>query len=238
VALGTASTSFEFDLQEPPSFTARSGEDRRQGRARDGFVYKRELHQGDAAARNHRSACGIGALTPGVPLGYHEAMGERLDLPRDIDVLFLGALAGRQKSAIAFLRRNGINVEARGSWSGRDTWGSSRTELINRAKILLNLQRFPGQFSGYRLVLGMGNGAMVISEPMYDSSPFVAGKHFVSVDLEKMPAAIRSYLKDDSAREQFARDGHRFVTQDLRMEDSIRKVVALMQDAMPEKRAS
>jgi hypothetical protein len=83
----------------------------------------------------------------------------------------------------------------------------------------------------------MGNGAMVISEPMYDPSPYQPDRHFVSVDLENMPDTIRHYLSNDVARERIAREGNRFVINDSRMEDSIRRVVALMNEIIPEKSA-
>jgi hypothetical protein len=172
-----------------------------------------------------------------VPLGYQPISGNDLHLERDIDVLFIGALERRQKSAIRFLRQSGIDVEALGNWKREDTWGDRRSRLINRAKIFLNVQRFPGQFSGYRLILGMCNGAMVISEPMYDPSPYQPGTHFVSVDLEKMPDTIRHYLRDDSARKRIACEGNRFVMNDLTMEQSIKRVAALMMEIIPERRS-
>ena len=45
------------------------------------------------------------------------------------------------------LRRQGINLLAVGSWADPAYWGENRTRLLNRAKIVLNLQRYPGALS-------------------------------------------------------------------------------------------
>lgn len=167
-----------------------------------------------------------------VPLGFHEAMGARTDGRRDIDVLFIGTLDDpRHRRAIAFLRESGVKIEARGGWTDPATWGDARTTLINRARIFLNIQRHPGQFSGYRMMLGMGNGAMVMSEPVHDPFPYEPGVHYVSEALEKMPATIQTYLSDDAARNAIVESGFCLTSNLLRMEGSVRRVADLM-DAM------
>ncbi len=132
-----------------------------------------------------------------VPLGYHTGYGRELGVARDIDVMFLGAtdVPGRRR-ALRRLRREGVAVSVAGSWRDPRYWGEHRTQLLNRVRILLNLPRRPGEMSGQRLLLGMANGALVISEPIYDSAPFTPGEHYVSVPLDEMPAAIGSYLAD------------------------------------------
>lgn len=160
-----------------------------------------------------------------LPLGYSPDHGYDMKLKRDIDVLFLGDMRSlRRKWLIASLRRRGIQVHAAGDWADPAYWGERRTELINRAKIYLNLQRFPGEYSGLRLILGMANRALVISEPMYRPGPFVPGVHFVSATAEEMPRLIEYYLKNDAERERIAGEGHRLVTEQLSLSDSIRKL--------------
>ena len=168
-----------------------------------------------------------------IPLGFHRGMGERLDLERDIDVLFIGALDdSRHRRAIRFLRRNGISVHAVGSWSSNEFWGDARTRLINRAKIFLNIQRHAGQYSGYRMLLGMGNGAMVVSEPVHDPFPYEPRVHYVSTDLESMPETILRYLSDERARTAIADAGHTFATHSLTMELSMREIAASMKELL------
>lgn len=171
-----------------------------------------------------------------IPLGYHQGIGRKLDVPRDIDVLFLGTLDdSRHRRAIRFLRSRGVRIEATGSWTSRDTWGEGRTRLINRARIFLNIQRHPGQYSGYRMLLGMGNAAMVLSEPVCDPFPYEPGVHYVSSQLQSMPETIAKYLSDDAARTAIAEAGHRFATESLTMEDSMREMIAAIDGVLGER---
>ncbi|MGH9418467.1 MAG: glycosyltransferase family protein, partial [Thermoanaerobaculia bacterium] len=102
--------------------------------------------------------------------GYHESFGDLMGLERDVDVLFLGETRPRRRRKLLDrLRRDGIDVTVRGSWHKRDgaLWGQERTEFLNRTKILVHLQRYPGKVASKRFVLAMANGALVISESVY-----------------------------------------------------------------------
>jgi len=168
-----------------------------------------------------------------LPLGYSPDHGYDMKLRRDIDVLFLGDMRSwRRRRLISRLRRRGTEVHVAGDWADPAYWGERRTELINRSKIYLNLQRFPGEYSGLRLILGMANRALVVSEPMYRPGPFVPGVHFVSATVEEMPRVIEHYLKNEAERERIATEGHRLVTGQLLLEDSIGKLAMWIQQAV------
>jgi hypothetical protein len=160
-----------------------------------------------------------------VPVGYDPVFGEDLGVERDIDVLFLGALeVPRRRQALRALRRQGLTVDVCGSWHDPRFWGVQRTELLNRTRIMLNIQRTRGQFSGFRLLLGMANGALVLSEPIYRPEPFVDGVHFVSGSLDEIPALAARYLDDERARLRVAEEGHAFVTSSLTLEQSLTSI--------------
>jgi hypothetical protein len=165
-----------------------------------------------------------------VPLGYHRTEdGYDMGLHRDIPVLFLGALSiPRRRRLFRRLRRSGIDLLTKGSWHDSVYWGDNRTRFLNRTKIFLNLQRYPGELSGMRLIMGMANKALVISEPMYKPGGFVPGKHYISTSSDEMPEVIKYYLNHDDEREQIAREGHRFVTQELTMERSMSAILQLI----------
>lgn len=171
----------------------------------------------------------IGLRADHVPLGYHPDHGRDLGLERDIDVLFVGALdVPRRRRALRELRRRGVRVEAVGDWSDPRFWGENRTHLINRAKIFLNLSRHEGQFSGERLILGMANRALVVSERMFRPEPFVPGTHYVAASLDEIPGLVERFLADAEAREQVAAAGHLFVTRDLTLGRSVARIVELI----------
>ncbi|MSO96562.1 MAG: glycosyltransferase family 1 protein [Thermoleophilia bacterium] len=171
----------------------------------------------------------IGLRSNHVPLGYHPIQGRDLGIERDIDVVFIGALdVPRRKRALRALRRGGVAVEAAGGWGNKRVAGDPRTELLNRAKIVLNLSRHEGQFSGARLSLGMANRALVISEPMFRPEPFVPGVHYVEAPLDEMVGVVERYLADPEAREKIATRGHDFVTTELSQVRSLARIVELI----------
>lgn len=168
-----------------------------------------------------------------VPLGYDPSFGRDLGLQRDIDVLFLGALdVPRRRRILRGLRAAGIDLTATGSWVDPSCWGEERTRLLNRTKILLNLARKPGDLSAHRLLLGMANKALVISEPIYRPAPFVAGTHFISTPVEEMPDVIRSYLARDAERQRIVEAAYRLVTEEITLSRSASQVLALIRSRL------
>jgi spore maturation protein CgeB len=72
----------------------------------------------------------------------------------------------------------------------------------------------------------MANGCLVISEPMYHHEPFLEGRHFISATVEEMPALINYYLTHEEERKMIARQGHDFVINKLRLDQSVGKLLA------------
>lgn len=146
-----------------------------------------------------------------LPLGYHSAWGD-LNAPeneRDIDVLFLGGLGGlggRRETILQATRtqlaQQGIALQTSAEVAPRELWGPERNALIRRARIYLCVYRKPGEWSGTRFALGMANGALVVSEPVRDARPLVAGTHFVEAAPENLARVIQMYLADDTARQR------------------------------------
>jgi hypothetical protein len=90
---------------------------------------------------------------------------------------------------------------------------------------VLSLARHPGQFTGKRLVLGMANRTLVVSEPIHRPEPFVPGEHFVSAGLEELPGVVSHYLHDQLELERVAGRGHDFVTKELTMSRSVSRIL-------------
>jgi hypothetical protein len=169
-----------------------------------------------------------------VPLGYEPSHGHDMGLHRDLDVLYLGeSRVPRRRRFLDQLRNQRIDVTIRGDWSDPNLWGEARTRLLNRAKILLNILRFPGEFSGLRFLLAMANGALLISEPVYDCYPFVAGRHFVSASIEEMPRVVRYYLANEAERRRIAEEAYTFVTQSLTMRASVSALADMIRGMAP-----
>jgi hypothetical protein len=162
-----------------------------------------------------------------VPIGWHAGHGTDLGLARDIDVIFLAEVeGGRRKRALGALRRAGVEVLVTGSWREPRFWGEERTRLLNRAKVLLSILRYPGAFVGQRLLLGAANGAVVVSEPLYRPDPWVPGEHYVSAPLDSMPEAIGRVLDDESERRRIADAARSLVDRELTLERSATALLA------------
>jgi hypothetical protein len=97
-------------------------------------------------------------------------------------------------------------------------WGTERADLLRRSRVVVNVARVPGDFIGVRLVLVIAAGAVVVSEPMTDPFPFVAGVHFVEAPLEGLLAAARELEADEPRRRRIAEAGQRLLVGELSME--------------------
>lgn len=171
-----------------------------------------------------------------VPIGHDHEDGEDLGLTRDLSSLFLGSLEiPRRKRILKYLRKQNVDVSAKGSWFDGCCWGNSRTELINRAVTFLNIQRYPGEFAGHRLILGMTNKSLVISEPIYKPLPFEAGKHFVSATVEEMPAVIDHYLNHPDERQEIVDAAYNFLTSEVTMAQSVGRILQIIEQRARQK---
>ena len=103
--------------------------------------------------------------------------------------------------------------------------GEERACLLNQTKILLNILRSGDDFTGQRLLLAMANKALVISEPLKDSAPFVAGRHFIAAPVAKFAETIQFYLSHDAERLQIVEAAHRFVTLELPLERMLGQIL-------------
>ena len=167
-----------------------------------------------------------------IPVGYSpDIHGHFTGTHKDIDTLFLGDLQiPRRRRLLRRLNRTGLNIIARGSWTDPSYWGECRSALLNRTKIMLNIQRYPGELSGIRLILGMAAKALVISEPMYKPVPYIEGVHYISTPIEKMSESIRYYLAHQVERERIAEAGHQLITSDVTHKQSMHRMLSLIRE--------
>jgi hypothetical protein len=164
-----------------------------------------------------------------VPQGYHAGHGAFTEEERDVDVLFLGMTgAPRRRRLIRALRRDGVDVRVAGRWGDPRYHGEGRTALLNRVRVLLHVGQQAGEMAHMRFLLGMANGALVVSESVYDSAPFVAGEHYLSAAPEGLAALIIDVLGREDERRRIAAAGHRFATGEVTLERSVERLVGLI----------
>lgn len=162
-----------------------------------------------------------------VPLGYEPTHGRLLGLERDIGVLFLGELRqARRRAEIQRLRAAGLEIQTAGDWGDGALWGESRTQLLNRVKILLNLPRSPGEFAIQRFLLGMANGAVVVSEPIYKPQPLEPGRDYLEAPAGAMTGLAKQLLVDEERRRRIAATARRTLDEDLSFDRSVGRIWA------------
>jgi hypothetical protein len=169
-----------------------------------------------------------GVPTGLVPIGYHNEMGTLLDLPRDVDVLFIGrARRSRRVPVLAELEQR---LEALGvplTFAPRNCYGDERTRLVNRARIVVNILNYPWDLTGLRFLMAMSCGALVVTEKLDDSYPYRPGENLVEAPLEKMAETVAYYLNHEDERAAVAAAGHRFATEENTIQSAIRKILEL-----------
>lgn len=171
-------------------------------------------------SRDRRAALlAHGLAADAVPFGYSAAMAGQITPPgrgdRDLALVSVGVHDPRLAGRRSVLQR----------WRGEEprlalldgVWGEKRGDLLRRSRVVLNVGRSPGNFVGLRLVLAIAAGAVVVSEPMADPFPFVAGVHFVQAPLDGLLDAARELCADEPRRRRIAEAGQEFLTSELSM---------------------
>jgi hypothetical protein len=160
------------------------------------------------------------------PIGYHPAMGSNLARRRDIDVVFLGNVRNRRREAI--LREIQRSLAAKGvrlvTIEG-GCYGAQRSSLLNRARISLNLVNYRWDLPALRFLLSIGCGALVISEPLGDTTPYQAGEHFVQADIADLPEAICYYVEREREREAIVRTAAAFLLQECTLHHTLARLM-------------
>jgi hypothetical protein len=77
---------------------------------------------------------------------------------------------------------------------------------------------------------------MVVTEPMLDSWPYIAGEHIAVTPLSNMVDTIIHYLENEQERSRLAAQAHAFVTQDLHIQTQIGIILARAREVNAQKR--
>jgi len=144
-----------------------------------------------------RFLAGRGISAHFIPVGTYEEMGRELGLPRHRPVGFLGNI--RHNRRVQMLQRLRERLEARGIPLVQvvdNCHGQARCEWLNRTRILVSVHNFSWNPAWIRFLLAAMCGTLVVSEPMKDEHPMVAGVHYVAADLDDMPEVICQLLNE------------------------------------------
>lgn len=170
-----------------------------------------------------------------VPWGYAAAVAGEILPPglgdRDLAVVSLG----RTDAWVAWRRRElaRLVVSEPQLTVVENVWGPERNALLRRSRVVLNVQRVPGNFVGLRLLLALAAGAVVVTEPMTDPYPFAPGVHYVEAPLDGLLDEARALLADEKRRRRIVEEGQALISDELTMVNSLRRVLAVAQSSGP-----
>ena len=150
-----------------------------------------------------------------VPVGYHRDWGRLLqETERDIDVIFLGNITRRRRALLQDMEQAMEKAGFKLKVINQGCYGDARTQLLNRSKILLNLNTLPWESPGMRMLMAMSCKAMVVSEYADNTAPYIEGTHFRMATRNELADLVVSCLKDEAGRLNISDRAYRFVTEE------------------------
>lgn len=166
-----------------------------------------------------------------VPFGYHPAQAGSLaptdGVDRDIAVATLASGIGAHH-----LRRGRLFESIRPALEslGRvvtleGVWGPERDAVLRRTRILLDIHRIPGNFTGLRFLTAFAAGAVLVTEPFDDAYPFVSGHDHIEAPFGRIVDEVAALLDDEPARRMMASTAQDRLRDELSMSASLERVL-------------
>lgn len=162
---------------------------------------------------------------PFVPMGYSLDNGRLLHLERDLDVVFIGYLRNdRRKPLLKRLHKDLEMRRIRMEIVTGNCFGEDRTQMLNRAKIVVMLHQYSWSPAWIRFIYASTCGACVVSEPMADNQPFQPRLHYAAATVPDMPELIETLLADDTERTRLANAARELCSRSLTLRRSVQQI--------------
>lgn len=141
----------------------------------------------------------MGLFLSAIDPGFHKPNGE---IEKDIDILFIGTLLPRRQKIISELS-NKFSIAT------HSAFGQDMVNLVNRAKIILNIHGEDFPDTETRVYETLACKGFLLTERLSPESPFQEGIHLVeSKDITDLKEKIAYYLNDRVNREAIAEAGY------------------------------
>lgn len=175
-----------------------------------------------------------GAVPLYLPEGGHPPVHRPLELPRDMDVVFVGQRYGDRPAIVERLRRAGIDVHAFGSgWPSGPVSTEEMVRIWNRARIVLGFSGVLGHadthcLKGRDFEVPM-SGACYLTQHHAELEPFFeVGREIETYgDTASLPDTIRRLLADPARLESVRQAGRRRALRDHAWRGRFERVLRL-----------
>jgi GT2 family glycosyltransferase len=181
---------------------------------------------------------GVDAWT--TPLGLTRSMRTSARPPavsRPLDVVFLGHNCRRREEFLArhadffsafncHLVLTDVACPRRLDTPGYYS-GDSRQQLLQSAKILLNLHSSESRyFETHRALLAISSGSLLVTETSTQTAPLVGGVHFATGPLDELPLLCEQYLRDVPRLQATVDAAHRLASDQLDIRVTCQALIA------------
>ena len=143
---------------------------------------------------------------------------------------FLGSIRhGRRADLLECLDRR---LKERGIPLNRqvkDCYGEERCEWLNRTRILVSLHKYSWNPAWIRFLIAAMCGTLVVSEPMNDEHPMIAGVHYIAATLDEMPEVVCKLLDDPEKVNQITAAASNLCHKELTLLHSVEELARLAQ---------
>jgi hypothetical protein len=148
-------------------------------------------------------------------------------IEKDIDVLFIGTLLPRRQKIIDELAQS-FEIET-GNAFGRDM-----VELINRAKIILNIHGEDFLDTETRVYETLACKGFLLTETLSAENPFQSGVDLVeSQDIEDLKVKIAYYLENQTERDKIANNGYTEVVRQHSFGERAKQIKQVIEKYLP-----
>jgi Glycosyl transferase family 2 len=151
---------------------------------------------------------------------------------RPFDLTFMGGYTPRRAGALASCahvlmdRRAALHLfdtrvphtgESEAFFSGARKW-----EHLASSKAIVNIHRSPLAYLEWQRIIGaIENGCVVVTEHSLGAAPLQPGVHYVSTDLDGLPATVRALLDDPARLAEIRRTAYTTLREELPLSASI-----------------
>jgi hypothetical protein len=114
-------------------------------------------------------------------------------------------------------------------------YGEQRCAWLNRTRILVSLHNYSWNPAWIRFLMAARCGTLVVSEPMNDEHPMVAGVHYIAATAEEMPAVIGKLLDNPEKICQVTSAAAYLCDHELTLPRAVEKLIAMGEAPNPER---